>query len=174
MASLVIDFIGSMHAKMNCIKKENELLYLTVWLFHMLLKGLIWKLEQSDISDYPINDLYDTHTVVSKKFVPKQYKSASDNADWYYENVGKVLLYCGRTQRVICFQKCLHLIGGFCARSSSHKIQSARKKTCCRHISSNRFDTSLPFWHIAACLHCSLCWTAYSFTSHLVSIIFKD
>ena len=30
------------------------------------------------------------------------------------------------------------------------------------------------FWHIAACLHCSLCWTAYSFTSHLVSIIFKD
>ena len=30
LASLVIDFIGSMHAKMNCIKKENELLFLTV------------------------------------------------------------------------------------------------------------------------------------------------
>ena len=58
----------------------------------MLLKGLIWKLEQSNISDYPINDLYDTHTVVSTKFVPKQYKSASDNAYWYYEKVGKVLL----------------------------------------------------------------------------------
>ena len=115
----------------------------------MLLKGLIWKLEQSNISDYPINDLYDTHTVVSTKFVPKQYKSASDNADWYYENVGKVLLCCGVAHTVICFQKCLHLIGGFCARSSSHKIQSARKKTCCRHISSNRFDTSQPVYTVA-------------------------
>ena len=83
---------------------------------------------KSNIPDYPINDLYDTHTVVSTKFVPKQYKSASDNADWYYENVGKVLLCCGVAHTAICFQKCLHLIGGFCARSSSHKIQSARKK----------------------------------------------
>ena len=47
------------------------------------------------------------------------------------------MLCCSFVHRAICFQKCLHLIGGFCARSSSREIQSGRDKTCWRHISSN-------------------------------------
>ena len=57
-------------------------------------------------------------------------------------------------------------------------IQSARDKNLLSpyQFSSNRFDTSppLPATYESACLHCSLCWTAYSFTFHLVSMIFND
>ena len=168
MASLVIDFIGSMHAKMNCIKKENELLYLTVWLFHMLLKGLIWKLEQSNISDYP----YSCFDKVCPKTVQKR-KRQCRLVLWkrgYYESIA-VLRCCPHSY---LFPKMFTFDWRVLREIQFTQDSECAQKTCCRHISSNRFDTSLPFWHIAACLHCSLCWTAYSFTSHLVSIIVKD
>ena len=57
-------------------------------------------------------------------------------------------------------------------------IQSARDKTCCRHISS----VQIVLTHRRRCAQrmnqpvytVAFCWTAYSFTFQLVSIIFND
>ena len=88
--------------------------------------------------------------------------------------------------------KVLHAVLQFCPQSYLFpemftfdwrvlcEIQFTRDSECARqnlltqYQFKYRFETSPPVrsTHESACLHCSLCWTAYSFTSHFVSITF--